>query len=144
MPGTENATWLPKTYYHETLKIYAHVWDLYIKFYTVFLTANVLGLGLAVEHIPIAAHRWPIIAAFSIQNLITMGTSLGVARYSSETDIKLRKVAVYLAGSHSAERPLADAVKGSPIPVKLSKWAGLANCIASAIMIGCWIALRYI
>jgi hypothetical protein len=51
-------TWLMHKFYETSLQTFVSVWDIYIKFYTVFLTANVLGLGLAVEHLQ-HGHRGP-------------------------------------------------------------------------------------
>jgi hypothetical protein len=133
---------LHRTYYLETLKVYARVWDIYIKFYTVFMTANVLGLGLVAERIH--EHKWPIALAFSIQNLITMGTSIGVARYSRDTDRRLTSIANHLMASGSAQGAADEVIKGSPVATKLSQWAGYANCVASTCMIGCWIAITLI
>jgi hypothetical protein len=142
MARIDDAAWLYRTYYQETLKVYARVWDIYIKFYTVFLTANVLGLGLVAEHIHV--HRWPITVAFSVQNLITIGTSIGMARYSVETDKRLRQVADYIAKSDSAPPSIPEVVKGSPVATGLSQWAGYANCAATACLIFCWIAVNFI
>ena len=137
-----NTRWLHKTYYLETLKVYARVWDIYIKFYTVFLTANVVGIGLVAKDIH--GNRMPIIVSFSILNFILIGTSVWMARYSTDTDKKLREVGNYLMALDSVEGTGAGVIKDSPVALRLSQWAGYANCAASACMIGCWISLKYI
>jgi hypothetical protein len=142
MTVIDRSVWLHRTYYQETLKVYARVWDLYIKFYTVFMTANILGLGFVTERIH--AHRWPVIAAFCIQNVLVIGTSVRVAIYSGQTEEKLARVATFLAGPNADPTSVKDVVAGSPVAGKLSKWAGYANCAASVCMIGCWIALNFI
>jgi hypothetical protein len=72
-----------------------------------------------------------------------MVTSIGVARYSRQTDATLRKVGGYFATSHSVEHPVTDVVKGSPVALGLSKWSGLANCFASAITIVSWVLVGF-
>src|SRR5690348_3775886 len=112
MAEPNDITWLLQNYYLETLKVYTKVWEIYIQFYTVFLTANVLGLGLAAEHIGLGK-RGPVVAAFILQNVLTVATSLGVAAYGNVAHKNLSEVAVVLAGSSPGVPP---EVKGSPVP----------------------------
>src|ERR1700733_6960861 len=116
MAEPDNPTWLQQTYYTETLKIYTKVWEIYIQFYTVFLTANVLGLGLAADHIGLGK-RGPVVLAFILQNVLTVATSLGVAAYGKVAHKNLSDVAIALAGSSS---DVALVAKGSPVPTTLS------------------------
>jgi hypothetical protein len=131
--------WLEQTYYKETLKMFAKVWDLYIKFYTVFMTFNVVGLGFA-SRIPIQS-RLPLVAAFVIQNLLSVGTSFTIARYSKQTHDKLSRVATHLVSPHAN---VAKEVRGSPVPIPLAPWGGYANCIAGLCLIVCWIVVSQI
>jgi len=56
--------WIVQKWYDETCLQLRNAWDIYIKFYTVFLTVNILGLGLVVQHIDSPGKRWPIVVAF--------------------------------------------------------------------------------
>jgi hypothetical protein len=134
MAAPDDITWLHQTYYTETLKVYTNVWDIYIKFYTVFLTANVLGLGLAAEHIAFGK-RWPVVIAFMLQNVLTVATSLGVAAYGDVVHENLSKVAEVLVGSSPG---VAKVLKGSPVPTTLSRYAAYANALGCASLIVCW------
>lgn len=131
--------WLHRTYYLETLKVYAKVWDIYIKFYTVFLTANVLGLGLVIENMP--TKRWPVCLAFICQNVVTIGTSFSVGLYSRKTDDKLIQIAKHLADANPVRRHSDVVTTTSPVARRLSSWAGYANCVATLCIIVCWIAV---
>jgi hypothetical protein len=143
MRSVDDLTWLQRTYYQETLKIFTRVWDLYVKFYTVFLTVNILGLGLALQHID-RGNRLPVVLAFVLQNVLTMGTSLVVAHYSIETDKKLIRLTSFLQESGDAPRAAVEALQGSPVPTKLARYAAYANCVASACLIVCWIVVNHI
>jgi len=139
MPDLDNLTWLHQTYYTETLKVFAMVWTIYIGFYTAFLSANVLGLGLTVQYIHLGNRFW-VVVAFTIQNLLTAATSIGVARYGTEADKKLKQVAHLL--TDRTDNSVART--SSPIPIQLSRFAGYANCIGCITLIVCWIAVNSI
>jgi hypothetical protein len=136
----DNATWLHRAYYEETLKVYSTAWSLYISFYTVFLTANVAGLGIVLEYVP-RGDKWPIALAFGIQNVITAVTSFSMSKYSLETSDKLSAIAHSMVTTAPGD-PCADSVvQGSPIPESLSKRAGYGNCFACCCHIGSWVAV---
>ena len=107
----QNTVWLQRTYYEETVKVFIHAWDLYVKFYTVFMTFNVTGLILAEHYIINPKQRSPVVVAFVVQNLLTLGTSFGIAMYTKETQKKLSTVAEHLAGFHIQ---IAEVAKGHP------------------------------
>jgi hypothetical protein len=146
-----NTTWLLRSYYSETLKVYARVWDIYIKFYTVFLTANVIGLGLVVQHVPV--HRAPICWAFICQNIVTLVTSLSVGIYSRKTDESLVSLTDYLVridneaaeqkGQRVHDNSFIHTLR-SPVAGRLSMWAGVGNCVATVCTIVCWIAVLHL
>jgi hypothetical protein len=134
--GAPNAIWLQRTYYQETVRVFIHAWDLYVKFWTVFITFNVVSLGFA-SRIPVGG-RSVVVAAFVVQNLLTLGTSFWIARYSKDTDKKLSSLASHLAGANT---DVAEVAKGSPVPTRLAAWGGYANCIASICLIVCWVVV---
>ena len=72
---------------HEDLGVTVRMcWDLYIKFYTVFLTFSVIGLGWILtrpgdaQMIPRA--RQLIAVVFLIQTILTAATSAGIGLYT--------------------------------------------------------------
>lgn len=140
MPTKNNTHWLHRTFYLETLKVYSKVWDLYIKFYTVFLTSNVVGIGIALKYLP-QCERLFIAIPFCLQNVITAFTSWSVARYSLETDDRLKDVARSLADAETGVVFPDVAIKESPVARRLSARAGYANCFACALHIGVWVAV---
>lgn len=115
--------------YEQTCENFRKTWDLYIKFYTVFLTTNIAGLGLVSKYITSPEARTPIVAAFVIQNLFVAGTSIGISHYSSSVSRKLTDM--INLGKHS-----------TPIPSNLAFWGGYANSIASITLIVIWIFAR--
>ena len=75
---------------HEDLGVTVRMcWDLYIKFYTVFLTFSVIGLGWILtrpgdaQMIPRA--RQLIAVVFLIQTILTAATSAGIGLYTGTT-----------------------------------------------------------
>jgi hypothetical protein len=112
-------------------------WDIYIKFFTVFITFNVIAIGAVVERVdPI--NRPLMAAAFIAQNLLASGTALGLAWYTKKCRGQLERIAdVLLQGTprHVNRAVLREA----PIPGTTGVWAGIANFIAHVSLIGIWI-----
>jgi hypothetical protein len=139
MAESDDNIWLHRTYYQESITLFGQAWDIYIKFYTVFLTVNVTGLGLVAHFSPSRNSRIPMIAAFCIQNAISACVSAVMGSYGKQVDIRLGRVAEFLSSRQIIDGSVSDVTKGSPVPSIVSKWAGYGNCIASLCMIGCWI-----
>lgn len=57
-------------------------WQVYIAFYTVFLTVNLAALGVTLEKVAGRKSRVMIAVAFVAQNLLGMATAMAMARYS--------------------------------------------------------------
>lgn len=68
-------------------------WDIYIKFFTVFLTVNIAALGLIVEKTqPGSAARWVVGITFVVQNAIAVITGLEMARYTRRATASLTEM----------------------------------------------------
>jgi hypothetical protein len=114
-------------------------WDIYIRFYTVFLTFSLAALAWT-----FSSERTPAIRtvawAFIGQTVLTAITSMLVALHSRQV----------LRDQTRIEALLLE-VEGTPIPtapphisVPMALWAGGANCLAMTAMAVVWlfVALR--
>jgi len=61
---------------------YRTVWDLYIKFYTVYLTFNAAAFGLTVQYVTNPNARSIVCVLFILQNLISGTTAYKIAQFS--------------------------------------------------------------
>lgn len=102
------------------------VWDIYIKFYTAFLTVNLVALGLVVEKVKQERARKFICVGFMIQNLFSLITASGMAMYSNQVAhafLNAPEIAVL-----AASRPLGV-------------WGGIGNALSHVLFIGLWAAV---
>jgi len=117
--------WLAKRYLDECSVQFRAVWDLYLKFYVMFLTVNVTALGLVIN---VASSKGLISIAFIMQNLLAGSTAIQIARYSSEVATRAQKLAEFLAAGNAPVTISSTSVlAASPIPGKLGSWGGYAN-----------------
>ena len=119
------------------------VWDFYIKFYTAWLTINLLGLALVVQHIDVS-NRWPVVAAFIIQNLLTSVTGFMVSRYSKDCSKELKNTYNQALREVTNSEDEFDDLKKSPVPEKIAVWGGIANGLACIFLAMCWLAINFI
>lgn len=131
--------YLEKRYLDELSLQLRTSWQLYLQFYTVFLTVNVIGLGLTLEHL--APHnRWPMALAFVSQNTISFATAVFMAVYSRKTSSKFQEIAEQLLISRSRpSRPTA--FNESPLAGHLGLWGGIGNAVSHLALIVCWIVV---
>ena len=122
MSGAEEI-WVQRKNYELRGEYFRFVWENYLKFYTVFLTLNVAGIGLTLQHVPPGLSRWVITAAFLAQNLLSGGTAYGVGRYSKEASGLLEEQGRLLTGSGTL-------VGGAPFPTALACYAAKANLVS--------------
>jgi hypothetical protein len=66
-PPEPDSLWLEHKYFDEVSLQFRTVWDLYIKFYTVFLTVQIAGLGAIVQYVA-QSNRILIVLAFILNN----------------------------------------------------------------------------
>ena len=138
--------WVLKKYFEEHCQNLRHSWDLYIKFYTVFLTINIVCLGATVQHIS-QGNRWPIVFTFIIQNLISTITAILFGRNTKSTASKVTNVAKAIIKSEQERidaTELKEIIDSGPIPSQLGIWAGWANAASHIALIFCWCAVLFI
>jgi hypothetical protein len=125
--------------YRELNSNFRSMWDVYIKFYTVFLTANVISIGVVIDRVD-PANRPLIAAAFIAQNILAALTSAGLAAYSRTCRARLAAAAELLTPVPIDSRQ-ATALRRAPIPDVLGMWAGIANTIAHLALIAVWLII---
>src|ERR1700678_4188575 len=90
--GTTISEWLLKTRYAESQVNFRTIWDLYLKFYTVFLTVNVGALAWVYNNSTHITSRWPVSIAFIIQCLLAATTSGIMALQSKQTALRITSI----------------------------------------------------
>ena len=83
------ASWLARKYFDEISLQFRTAWDIYIKWYTVFLTANVLALAGAVQYVE-PDNRLIVAITFCIQNVLALLTAVYMALFSRRTAERIR------------------------------------------------------
>lgn len=131
--------WLIKRRHEDLSQTFRTSWDLYIKFYTVFLTFSITALGWLLtqkEPSPLTARSVATIATvFIVQTILTAITSAAMAVYSKRVAASQQHLEAGLPGA-----PLK--VK-TAVPVQLTLWAGLANCAAMIGMTIVWMRVGF-
>jgi len=117
-------------------------WDFYLKFYMAWLTVNMAGLGLVqkflVDKSSPDAH-WPIAIAFIIMNLMTIGTSIFMGKYTTTCAVELRQMLEVMLEVIGSGLTSEFDVSKPPFPVKSAIWAAAGNAAGLFALIGCWI-----
>ena len=129
--------WLVRHNYEKRVAYFGTVWDMYLKFYTVFLTLNIAGIGLSVEHIKAPLDRWPVAFAFVVQNLLSTGTAIYVAFFSKNASLLVEELAREIS-------PEVSRIGGrSPLPSRLAQYGAWANAASHIVLIVIWLCLPY-
>jgi hypothetical protein len=102
-------------------------WDIYVKFFTVFLTVNITALGVVVTKIRPGKARSVISITFFIQNVIAFVTGIMMARYTGQITEQLARIASELS-----------------IFSSLGRWGGIANAIGNGIIGVTWLVIIFI
>lgn len=130
---------------HEDLGVTVRMcWDLYIKFYTVFLTFSVIGLGWIltrpadVQTIP--RGKQVIAIVFLVQTILTAITSAGIALYTGHVATDQDHIEDLLTQSHPGGRPSVRPA----VPSLLAQWGGWSNCAAMLAMAALWVYTGFI
>ena len=97
------------------------VWDIYIKFHTVWMSVNVVALGLQVQYVATVGGRIVLLIAFVLQNLLALWTSINIASYTKAMTGDLK----------------ADSLKRFG---KLGKNGAIANGAVYVILTALWLA----
>jgi hypothetical protein len=107
-------------------------WDIYIKFYTVFLTFSAAAMAFVIAQGSSLGHILTIKYLFAANSILLSLTSVFLTRYSSDAAERHTEIEISLSGPQSR----LSGSKGS-IPLGLAQWSGWANAV---VMIGmAWI-----
>jgi hypothetical protein len=141
--STENAglDWVLKQRTKELGTMFRTAWDIYIKFYTVFLTFSLAAMGWLIEHKITSSHSHKLLAGVFIgQSLLTSITSGAMGFYSYKVGKQLSEVEItLLTGIH-----LPPALKrAQTIPSGLGLWSGFANAVAMIGMSWVWYCVGF-
>jgi len=130
-PPGEHQIWILKARYADISQNFRAVWDIYIKFYTVFLTFNIAALGLLISNQFHSTEplRFTICCVFCFLSLLLAATSIYVVSYSRRCANDHVDIEKLLSQS---ERAFIRHKPGS-LPVALATWSGWANV---AVMLG--------
>lgn len=131
--------WLIKKYIDESSIQYRAVWDLYIKFYTVFLTFNATAIAVTAEYIKGHEARNLICILFILQNLVSGVTALNISIFSAKMQNKYYDYAI--AGAALNGETLPSVLSSSPFVGWLGVWGGLGNCLSHLFFMGLWAAV---
>jgi hypothetical protein len=134
--GDSAELWLLKKRHEDLTKIFINAWTLYIQFYTVFLTFNVGAMGWILSHNNATRVNKVVAVVFSIQCLLSAGTSIAMASYSRRLDRDHFRVESAILGLLPSRSELNQT---SAIPVKLAMWGGWANALGMLAMIIAWL-----
>jgi hypothetical protein len=122
--------WILKQRIEGMSTTFRSVWDLYIKFYSVFLTFTLGAMSWLIEHRETQSmeHNHNVVAVVFIgQGILTCITSVGVASYSCETSNMMVEMEKEIVSVKSMPKSLLET---KPLPVALAIWSGSANAAA--------------
>lgn len=144
MPDTETQ-WLLRKNIDEISQNFRTVWDLYLKFYTVFLTFNIVAMAWLFGEKRVAEGKslYFIVAVFAIQCALTGITSGKVAVYSKNIEAMLDAAQEKLL-KYAGETINGRLEYNGGLPVSLGQWGGWANCSSSFLLMIAWIGLAII
>jgi hypothetical protein len=140
-PQESALAWLAKKYFDECSLQFRTVWDLYLKFYVVFLTVNATALGLTVQYVELRESRAVIAAAFVMQNIFAAVTAFMVSRFSAKVAVRAQDLAAFAVANveQSPTMQLPLLLAESPIPGQLGKWGAMANLLGHAVFCALWL-----
>jgi hypothetical protein len=143
MPNS-NLIWVLQKQYEEVNTTFRSSWDLYITFYTVFLTFDIAAMAFIIgdkdKSEPMLAHRPLIVSVFLLQTLLTAITSAFMAVFSEDSLRLLEEARSALLRQDSTPEPEIPKIS---LPTALAKWAGWANCGAMVAMAIAWLLLAW-
>ena len=134
--AVSNERELAKRYMDELSTQLTSAWDVYIKFYTVFLTANVTALALIEKE---GNSIVPVVTAFMVQNVVSLATAVYMAFYSRSAAghfVELSRVLL-------EPEQVRTTFKQSPIPGNLGLWAGIANAVSHVGLMVAWALMAW-
>ncbi|MEA2603189.1 MAG: hypothetical protein QOF89_4181 [Acidobacteriota bacterium] len=138
-----NWQWLLRKQFEERGTNIRMVWDFYIKFYIAFLALNIAGIGAVVQYVA-QRNRTPIIIAFSMHNLLAVGTAVFIYKFTQRLNSDMRTLAEAIREDEGVGKASAEIIFKAPLPLAFARYTSIANSITHIGLIGCWVSLRYI
>lgn len=139
-----NRDWLARKTLEECSLQFRTVWDIYIKWYTIFLTFNIAGIGVAAQHLKGLAVG-VVALTFVAENLISLLTAIYIARFSISIERRALEAAAWLASEGESGQKLPEKSSSPivqfPIPGSLGFWSGWANAASHLFLMICWVAI---
>jgi hypothetical protein len=138
--------WLTKKYFDEWSLQFRTTWDLYLKFYVIFLSINITALGLTVQSVHSIRAKAVIAIVFIVQNALAGSTAVMIAIYSSKAASRAQDLAVFALANATSPAPVPlPAVFGeSPIPGSLGRWGGFANLCGHIVFGLLWVLVIFV
>jgi hypothetical protein len=145
-PEDTPLAWLAKKYFDECSLQFRTVWDLYLKFYVVFLTVNATALGLTVQYVEPQRSKAVIAVAFVMQNAFAAVTALMISRWSAKVATRAQDLATFAVTDalQPATGPLPCVLTESPIPGQLGKWGAVANLLGHCVFCALWLSVIFL
>jgi hypothetical protein len=145
-PQESPLTWLAKKYFDECSLQFRTVWDLYLKFYIMFLTVNGAALGLTVQYVYSPKAKAVIALAFVLQNVFAAGTAAMISEYSFRMAKRVQGLAEFAVTNASAPDalPLPSVLGESPLPGQLGRWGGIANLGGHVVFVVLWFVVIFV
>jgi hypothetical protein len=143
-PGNagSNLTWLLQKQYEEVNINFRTVWDLYLRFYAVFLTFDIAAMALLLGSKPIfqptAEIKHLIVVVFVLQSLLMAITSGFMALFTEGSRHHLeaaRDALLRDEPKHTSEIPKIS------LPTAIAKYSAWGNCGAMLTMAVLWLIL---
>jgi len=142
MADDTDSRWLKRRLFDENVKSFFSAWDLYLKFYTVFFTVNVAGIGLLVQHVP-QDRRLIIVLTFIGQNILAGGTAYHLTGFGHAVDDRLRALATALSADAAKGEDLLPLEK-SPLPEMVARYGAWANVVGHVLLSASWFATLFV
>jgi hypothetical protein len=139
-PG-EVAEWILKARFAEVTVNFRTIWDLYLKFYALFLPFNIAALTWVFGRSFLVPTRSALALSFILQNVNLAVTSALMANHSRLTDTRVRTLLDRIVDLACArgEAIQRSAIVDVDIPTKMARWAGWANFWGMFFLIAIWV-----
>ena len=144
MRQESSLAWLRKRQLEETSTQFRSSWELYLKFYTVFLTVNIAALGLTLQFVSGWISRLPIVLAFILQNANSLVTAVQIGKYSRKAGQRMSLLCQDIVAEGNERIVLPAHLVEPALPGELGYWGGIANAMGHGLMVLCWLFVLFI
>jgi hypothetical protein len=131
----EHTVWVLRGRYAELGLNLRSAWDIYIRFYTVFLTFSIAALAWVFTYEKVTPALRMVAWTFFAQTAMTAVTSVLISLHSCRVRRAQEQIEVLLLAEEKSPLPNTP----SPISVAMATWAGGANGLAMAGMAVIWL-----